>query len=192
MRKCLNFISIQVLRLIIILLIFHYSNYSYNILILEIIIVYTCIHVLILLNFFLGGVKTLHCEKAESCLPGEREHYKAFASTTDGLWDSNLIWKSICACTTPPPPPHLFVGGKIANTFLPIYRRCRIKNERVKQPISTLLGDSWVHCPWSHATPYVLKFAKSQIRRTADEGRGQSQLIALYSRIVGARSAKAR
>ena len=26
---------------------------------------------------------------------------RAFASTTDGLWDGNLIQKSICACTTP-------------------------------------------------------------------------------------------
>ena len=80
-------------------------------------------------------------------------------------------------------PPHLFVDGKITNGFSPIYRRCRIKNERVKQPIRALLGDSWVHCPRSHATPYVLQFAKSQIRSTADEWRGQSQLIALRPRI---------
>ena len=91
-----------------------------------------------------------------------------------------MIRKSICACTT---PRIFFVGGKIMNGFSPIYRRCRIENERVKQPISALLGDSWVHCPRSHATPYVLQFAKSHIRRTTDEWRGRSQLIALHPRI---------
>ena len=80
-------------------------------------------------------------------------------------------------------PPHLFILAKIANAFLPNYRRCSIKNERVKQPISALLGDSWVHRARSHATPYVLQCAKSQIMRTTDEWRGRSQLIALRPRI---------
>ena len=86
-------------------------------------------------------------------------------------------------------PPHLFVVAKIANTFLPIYRPRRIKTERVKQPISALLGDSWVHSARSHATPYVLQCAKSQIRRTTDEWRGRSQFVLEY---IGARYAKAR
>ena len=31
----------------------------------------------------------------------EKAVMQAFASTTNGLWDGNLIRKSICACTTP-------------------------------------------------------------------------------------------
>ena len=41
----------------------------------------------------------------------------------------------------PPPSPYLFVLAKIVNAFLPIYHPCRIKNERVKQPISAHVGD---------------------------------------------------
>ena len=40
-----------------------------------------------------------------------------------------------------------------------------------------------MHSARSHATLYVLQCAKSQIRRTTDEWRGRSQLIALHPRI---------
>ena len=85
--------------------------------------------------------------------------------------------------------PHLIVGGKIANAFLPIYRPWRIKNENVKQPISALLCDHVTHgCRvhdltlYVYVRPSVLESAKWQIRRTTDEWRGQSQLIALRPR----------
>ena len=58
-------------------------------------------------------------------------------------------------------------------------RESQVANQRS----SRWSRDSWVHSPRSHASPYVLEFAKSQIRRTADEWRGQSQLIALRPRI---------
>ena len=89
-------------------------------------------------------------------------------------------------------PSASFCFCQITNTFLPIYHPCRIKNKIVKQPISALVGDIICSVHRTSALPLTLQFAKLQMRRTADEWRGRSQLIALRPRIRRCSIYKAR
>ena len=82
----------------------------------------------------------------------------------DGLWDGNLIWKSICACTTP----------RISSSWITGFCRFIVGAEsRPKEsskPISALLGDSWVHCPW--ISRYTVRSSICEIAN--EEHRGQA------------------
>ena len=105
---------------------------------------------------------------------------------TDGLWDGNLIRKSICACMT---PIFLFLP-KSWTLFLPNYHPCRIKNERLKQPISAHVGDiSTTHIYVHYHSFFNLRNCKWE-PWTSDEDSHSWLLFALE--YVGARFAKAR
>ena len=56
---------------------------------------------------------------------------------------------------------------------------------------SAHLDDSWAHCPRSNATPYVLQFAKSQIRRPRTSDEDSHSWLLFILEYVGAPFAKA-